>query len=81
MLQVYPGMGDLCFLTASTLDDVVEHLCACGVALVEGLGPRVGARGPMPSVYICDADQNLIEVAHYDRAAPASAPGVTGLAM
>ena len=61
-----PGSADLCFVTAASPAEVVEHLRACGVAIVEGPVPRVGARGPMTSVYLRDPDQNLIEVAHYD---------------
>lgn len=64
--RALPGTGDLCFLTASTPDEVEEHLRACDVAIVEGPVPRAGARGTMTSFYIRDPDQNLIEIAHYD---------------
>lgn len=61
-----PGSGDLCFITMAAPTEVVEHLRACGVAIIEGPVPRNGARGPMISVYFRDPDQNLVEVAHYD---------------
>lgn len=61
-----PGSCDLCFITTSSPTEVLEHLRACGVAIIEGPVPRNGARGPMTSVYFRDPDQNLVEVAHYD---------------
>ncbi|MGE5335355.1 MAG: VOC family protein [Nitrososphaerota archaeon] len=61
-----PGSGDLCFITTATPDEIVEHLRAHNVAIVEGPVPRTGARGPMTSVYLRDPDQNLVEIAHYD---------------
>lgn len=61
-----PGAGDLCFITSASPDEIVRHLRACGVEIVEGPAPRIGARGPMTSVYVRDPDQNLVEIAHYD---------------
>ncbi len=60
-----PGSADLCFVAATPLDQVMEHLRACGVPLLEGPVPRTGALGPIVSVYFRDPDQNLIEVAYY----------------
>jgi catechol 2,3-dioxygenase-like lactoylglutathione lyase family enzyme len=59
------GSDDLCFLTASTPDEVVQHLKAEGVAIVTGPGPRRGARGTLISVYCRDPDGSLIEIASY----------------
>jgi catechol 2,3-dioxygenase-like lactoylglutathione lyase family enzyme len=59
------GSDDLCFLTASTPDEVVQHLKAEGVAIVTGPGPRRGARGTLMSVYCRDPDGSLIEIASY----------------
>lgn len=59
-----PGSADLCFLTAVPLAEVVAHLMACQVAVIEGPVPRTGARGPIVSVYFRDPDGNLIEVAN-----------------
>ena len=61
-----PGSGDLCFVTASSPDEIMRHLHDCGVEVVEGPVPRTGARGPMTSIYLRDPDQNLVEIAHYD---------------
>jgi catechol 2,3-dioxygenase-like lactoylglutathione lyase family enzyme len=59
------GSDDLCFLTDSTPDQVVRHLQAEGVAIVNGPGPRQGARGALMSVYCRDPDGSLIEIASY----------------
>lgn len=59
-----PGSADLCFLTSVPLADVVSHLAACGVAVIEGPVQRTGATGPILSVYFRDPDMNLIEVAN-----------------
>ncbi len=59
------GSEDLCFLTDSTPDEVVEHLRAQGIAIVTGPGPRQGAQGTLMSVYCRDPDGSLIEIASY----------------
>jgi catechol 2,3-dioxygenase-like lactoylglutathione lyase family enzyme len=61
-----PGSADLCFLTSISISDVVEHLRACGVELLEGPVQRTGAVGPVMSVYFRDPDGNLIEVSAYE---------------
>jgi catechol 2,3-dioxygenase-like lactoylglutathione lyase family enzyme len=60
-----PGSADLCFVTEARLEDWLEHLAARGVDVVEGPVRRLGALGPMTSVYFRDPDGNLIEVASY----------------
>ena len=60
-----PGAADLCFITAVGPKDVIEHLGECRVAVVAGPVDRIGALGPMRSVYCRDPDGNLIEVASY----------------
>ena len=64
-LQPTPGTGDLCFITAEPLSEVIVHLQNMGVEIIEGPVKRTGASGSMTSVYIRDPDQNLIEVATY----------------
>jgi catechol 2,3-dioxygenase-like lactoylglutathione lyase family enzyme len=60
------GSDDLCFLTASTPDEVVVHLKACGVAILEGPVRKQGARGALRSVYCRDPDGSLIEISSYE---------------
>lgn len=60
-----PGSGDLCFISETSLDDVIAHLNDCGVVIEEGPVERTGATGPIRSVYFRDPDGNLIEVSNY----------------
>src|SRR5262245_41720889 len=59
------GSADLCFITQAPLSDVVEHLRACGVEIIEGPVKKTGAIGAIESVYFRDPDLNLIEVSVY----------------
>ena len=59
-----PGSADLCFIAATPLAQVIQHLQTHGVAIVEGPVQRTGATGPILSVYVRDPDQNLIEIAN-----------------
>lgn len=60
------GTGDVCFIAAVPLADVIAHLKAEGVPIEQGPVPKTGATGPITSVYIRDPDRNLIEIATYD---------------
>jgi catechol 2,3-dioxygenase-like lactoylglutathione lyase family enzyme len=62
-LHPTPGSADLCFLTATPLDQVAARLAACGFAVIEGPVARSGAQGPIVSLYLRDPDGNLIEIA------------------
>ncbi|GBR32468.1 VOC family protein [Gluconobacter kondonii] len=61
-----PGTSDLCFTTAIASEHIVKHLEKCGVEIVEGPVARLGALGPITSVYCRDPDGNLIELASYN---------------
>jgi catechol 2,3-dioxygenase-like lactoylglutathione lyase family enzyme len=64
-VNVKVGAADLCFVTAVGPEHVVEHLRGCGVQITEGPAPKIGALGPMTSVYCRDPDGNLIEISSY----------------
>ena len=59
------GSGDLCLITEWPPEQLVAHLEAEEVEIVEGPVEKTGAMGPMTSVYFNDPDGNLIEVASY----------------
>jgi catechol 2,3-dioxygenase-like lactoylglutathione lyase family enzyme len=63
-----PGSADLCLIADGSLNEVIDHLRACGVPILEGPVQRTGALGPITSVYFRDPDQNLIEVSTYGAA-------------
>jgi catechol 2,3-dioxygenase-like lactoylglutathione lyase family enzyme len=60
-----PGSADFCLITQVPLDQVVAHLHACNVPIVEGPAPKTGATGAMLSVYLRDPDGNLVEISNY----------------
>lgn len=60
-----PGSADFCLITQVPLDQVVAHLQACNVPIVEGPAPKTGAMGAMISVYLRDPDGNLVEISNY----------------
>lgn len=59
-----PGSADLCFLSATPLDDWQSHLRALNVPVEAGPLRRTGAAGPLISIYIRDPDGNLIELSN-----------------
>jgi catechol 2,3-dioxygenase-like lactoylglutathione lyase family enzyme len=59
-----PGSADLCFITATPLNDAMAHVKRCGVEIIEGPVERTGANGRIRSFYFRDPDDNLIEVAN-----------------
>jgi catechol 2,3-dioxygenase-like lactoylglutathione lyase family enzyme len=60
-----PGSADLCFITLTALDEVIEYLAALRIHVEEGPVERVGAVGKLRSIYIRDPDHNLIEISNY----------------
>ena len=59
-----PGSADFCLITTTPMAEIIAHLQACGVHILEGPAQRTGATGPILSVYFRDPDQNLIEVSN-----------------
>ena len=69
------GAGDMCLITNWTMVDVIDHLKANNVTILEGPVSKSGAQGPIQSVYFNDPDNNLIEVNVYeDTQEPVSDP-------
>jgi catechol 2,3-dioxygenase-like lactoylglutathione lyase family enzyme len=62
---VVPGSADLCFVTRSNPETVMDYWVSEGIPIVDGPVKRTGAIGPMTSVYCRDPDGNLVEVATY----------------
>jgi catechol 2,3-dioxygenase-like lactoylglutathione lyase family enzyme len=59
-----PGSADLCFLSTTPMDRILEELRASGVDVEEGPAERVGAAGDLLSVYVRDPDGNLVEISN-----------------
>jgi len=66
-LHPTPGSADLCFITDAPMAEVIAHVRACRIEIIEGPVKKTGAMGSMTSIYIRDPDQNLIEIATYQR--------------
>ncbi|WP_245595652.1 VOC family protein [Hydrogenovibrio kuenenii] len=58
-----PGSADLCFLSQTPMQQIIDTLAANQVKIIEGPIERTGAQGKILSVYIHDPDDNLIEIA------------------
>lgn len=59
------GSADLCFISETNIEEVLEELKLKNVEIIEGIVDRTGALGKIKSVYFRDPDLNLIEVSNY----------------
>jgi catechol 2,3-dioxygenase-like lactoylglutathione lyase family enzyme len=59
------GSADFCLITTTPLTEVIAHLKACDVTIIEGPVSKTGATGALLSVYFRDPDNNLVEVSNY----------------
>src|SRR3984885_3777580 len=60
-----PGSADLCFISKTSLEDVISHLISRGYVIELGPVERTGAVGSLHSIYLRDPDSNLIEISNY----------------
>ena len=59
-----PGSADLCFVTDTPMEHILEHLNTFEITILEGPVKRIGATGPLLSIYIQDPNGNLIEISN-----------------
>ena len=53
------GTADICLLTDTPLELVLEELEAASIAIEQGIVPRTGALGAISSIYVRDPDGNF----------------------
>jgi len=61
-----PGAADFCLIVDEPIETVKERIEKAGIEIVHGPVRKVGARGPLRSVYVSDPDGNLVEFARYE---------------
>lgn len=59
-----PGSGNFCLIAADSVDLLVDRLRDRGIEILAGPDERLGATGPIRSVYFRDPDGNLVEVSN-----------------
>jgi catechol 2,3-dioxygenase-like lactoylglutathione lyase family enzyme len=59
-----PGSADLCFVTATPIEEVLGYLNLLKIHVEEGPVERSSGLGKLRSIYIRDPDRNLIEISN-----------------
>lgn len=67
--SIHPTYGsqDICLLADRDICTIKAEIEAKGYPIEEGVVARQGALGAMQSIYLRDADGNLIEIAVYEK--------------
>ena len=60
-----PGSADLCLIVEGDIGTIERQLGSAGIRIEVGPVEKIGALGPMLSIYIRDPDRNLIELSTY----------------
>ena len=63
--NIHSGSQDFCLIARGNIDDIKAELELKGIHIIEGVCDRMGAQGPIRSIYIYDPDGNLVEIAVY----------------
>jgi catechol 2,3-dioxygenase-like lactoylglutathione lyase family enzyme len=61
------GSQDICLIAEGDFGDIKAELEDKGYPIELGIVPRTGACGPIDSIYLRDADENLVEISVYRR--------------
>ena len=59
------GSQDLCLIAEGSIEDIKAEIEATGYPVELGVVQRTGACGPIDSIYLRDADGNLVEISVY----------------
>ncbi|TBR43531.1 VOC family protein [Marinomonas agarivorans] len=59
------GSGDVCFIAEVGIEQMLAHLAALDITILEGPVTKNGAQGEIQSIYFNDLDNNLIEIGFY----------------
>jgi len=59
------GSQDICLIARGDINDIKAEIEAKGYPIELGIVQRTGACGPIDSIYLRDADENLVEISVY----------------
>lgn len=59
------GSQDICLIAEGDIEEIKAELEAKGYPIELGIVARTGACGPIDSIYLRDADENLVEISVY----------------
>ena len=60
--QTLPGTANFCLYTERAIDEIMRVLSQHEIEVIAGPGERIGATGPILSVYFNDPEGNLVEI-------------------